>query len=564
MTVEPQNAHDPDDDDFYVLGEEDSDSSASPSEDQGNSRPRGAGAGHGPGTVAEEEDVLFVPTEEQRHVAGETPFTGEAGAKWEEELTAVDAMREAGEAGEDLAPEAEASDEDLSRYAPTGDFAIMDASAQLAEVDRAVNAGPAGAQEAGDAGGLPADGAEDAEAAEMTAEDDAWAPVESSDDPLLEGPGVGAEGGQEAPGMVGDATSAEDAAVAAAAAAAVHGPTIVAGRGAHRRRRVGGLVAAAVLLVCCGGGYLAWQQGWVGTSEEPPTLVERAEIPRPRVTVTPAPPAVVKGEEPGTDSKPGPKPEPRSTSGPTPDPKVAQNPLPPPVDPTPQGDPATPPGGAQTGSQLPDLARELGSLQVGEGLTIKETPVQESPRERVSMNGIVPGSQAFAQLRNGNFFVGSIKAVDTDVVTLKLEKGEVTLGIVDLKTIVSLASSEYRELKRVEQGFVRLNNRNRLLGTILASQDENIILENKANRVVIPRSEIEELGVAKATVRFADEDNSWVDRMIERQLSEQEAKDKDKDKDKFSPSPLVEQKAKQAEKAKVKSVVDDESGTRPK
>ena len=122
-----------------------------------------------------------------------------------------------------------------------------------------------------------------------------------------------------------------------------------------------------------------------------------------------------------------------------------------------------------------------------------------------------------------------------------------------------LASSEYQELKRVDQGFVRLNNRNRLLGTILTTKDENIILENKANRVVIPKSAIEELGtVGRTNVRLADEDNSWVDRVIEKQMQDRGGKPEAQSGQDGGANTRAK------DKQKVKSVIGDDAAARPK
>ena len=433
--------------------------------------------------------------------------------------------------------------------------------------------------------------AEPGTAAVSGATDD-WAPVEVNPDPLAAGVEVAAAAQALAEGESQDEFAAESAAEPETGTAGEEAfveadarPALVLVGGEDRPQRRGGMLAAAALLLVGGGGFFAYQRGWL-TQSEPQAPIVRAEVPRPDGFQAPLPPLgnptpasqpastqkdplqkdplqkdpnvptdSGKGEElPPPQSQPTRDPQPSDPNpeiGKVPDLKgtdpVATDPLPPVAVTTkdPKSDPADP-------------ARELGTVQIGEGLTMREAPKEPVVAgAKQALRGILPGSQAFAQLNNGNFFVGNVKAVDADFVTLRLEKGEVTLAVAQLKTIVPLASSEYQQLKKVDQGFVRLNNRNRLLGTILATKDENIILENKANRIVIPKSAIEELGtVGRTSVRLADEDNSWVDRVIEKQLQ-------DRDPKPDAGSPVQSGKGRK-DKPKVKSVVGEDTGARPK
>lgn len=652
------------DDDFYVLGDEDTDV-APPREstDTTSSPRRGAFAQ----TSSQEEDLLFTPTDAQQSVGPESSFVERQGRNWggaglSAEAIGIPIESDAKEPAEEpLLPEAAESTEGpfaeeeklevfdvntssprLVAVEPESDLGLVDdeqggfhdddlaASAEPprlhprrtvhltdrgtpdvpmpelradtdAEAEEVVaNLSDAAESVEGEAeaaveaelGGEPTvfldeNGElvqEDVAQPEAEAAQDDWAPVEANADPLAAGVEavVAAEalanGSQEQEFAAEGEAEAEPVGVGEEAfVEAEQGPTLVAVGAGDRPRRRGGLLAAAALLLVGGGGFFAYQRGWLTNPE--PENTTRAEIPRPigyQATQPPVPTKIPASQPTSVAHQPDPEVEiavptpkvtPESLPTRTPDeepPKVeiAKTPDPKVEDPKPTDPKTTDP---KVGDPLPPVAvttpdptKELGTVQIGEGLTMREAPKDPTSKPANSgLRSILPGSQAFAQLHNGNFFVGNVKAVDADFVTLRLEKGEVTLSVTELKTIVPLASSEYQQLKKVDQGFVRLNNRNRLLGTILATKDENIILENKANRVVIPKSAIEELGtVGRTSVRLADEDNTWVDRVIEKQLSDRAPKAD-------AQKPTTDGKGKKTP-PKVKSVVGDDAAARPK
>lgn len=136
---------------------------------------------------------------------------------------------------------------------------------------------------------------------------------------------------------------------------------------------------------------------------------------------------------------------------------------------------------------------------------------------------LTPGTSALAHLRNGNYFIGTVKAVDASMVTLKLDKGEVTIASADIRKVSKLGSAEFLELQRSVSGFVRLSNNNRLVGAILASvADDNIVLEMKSDRIILPRSAIDEIvrQPEQGEVRFdlGESEEKWLQDLAERQL----------------------------------------------
>ena len=621
MTGDQSRSEDFDqDDDFYVVGDEDQDnpSSGSTAEPQAPAaKPKKAAFSQ---TGPEEEDMLFTPTQAQIGTGHESGFLEKSRKAWPGSELSEDAIGipvgsapqtaglgddddEPGFDGEDErfevveagnssprlvavepdsalgVPDEEAPTEEEESEAPQTDDAtivssIEDAAAAVTETGEETDEQEIGAEPT-----VFLEEGESAESLEQDADSPAetgdWAPIEAPTDPLSAG--VAAAVAQETGAEVGDdptSVEAQEPAFGAAGEEALvgagAGPSLVAGAGRDRPRRRGSmLLLAATLLLAGGGAFLAYQDGWFKNQEPQPTVV-RAEVPRPKNYEAPTPPPKptpmpVASQPTRVD------PEPEPASQPTPiEPVVVVTPdtIPirelPPVDskPTPIVVEVTPE--PQKDPPMPDPGREAGLLQVGDGLTMHEVGKDATTQPvKAALNGLVPGSQAFAQLQNGNFFVGNVKAIDAEYVTLKLEKGEVTLSVGDLKTIVPLASSEYQELKKVDQGFVRLNNRNRLLGSILKTKGENIVLENKANRIVIPKSEIEELGtVVRNNVRLADEDDAWAEKVVEKQLQDRAAK-KDQ-KDQKAGTPETTKKGDKAEKPKVKGIVGDDSAARPK
>jgi hypothetical protein len=109
------------------------------------------------------------------------------------------------------------------------------------------------------------------------------------------------------------------------------------------------------------------------------------------------------------------------------------------------------------------------------------------------------------------------------MVTLKLDKGEVTIASGDIRKVSKLGSAEFLELQRSVSGFVRLSNNNRLVGSILSSvADDNIVLEMKSDRIILPKSAIDEIvrQPEQGEVRFdlGESEEKWLQDLAERQL----------------------------------------------
>ena len=71
-----------------------------------------------------------------------------------------------------------------------------------------------------------------------------------------------------------------------------------------------------------------------------------------------------------------------------------------------------------------------------------------------AVEGMLPGSRAFAQLHNGNYFIGSVKASSKDSITLRVETGEVTLATTSISRLHELGSSDYESLQKDRKSVV--------------------------------------------------------------------------------------------------------------
>ena len=167
-------------------------------------------------------------------------------------------------------------------------------------------------------------------------------------------------------------------------------------------------------------------------------------------------------------------------------------------------------------SKKPGLARFGDGLMVG-GVATGVAPIK-------AMDGVMPGSRAFAQLHNGNYFIGKVKHVADETITLRVETGEVTLATAEIATLTRLGTTDYDELQKATKGFVRLTNNNRLIGGILSRiADDHIVLEFRSNRVMLPRSAIGEIVSGQSSddkVRLGTttEEDSWIRSLAKRQL----------------------------------------------
>ncbi|MCA8956386.1 MAG: hypothetical protein KDC87_09940 [Planctomycetes bacterium] len=150
-------------------------------------------------------------------------------------------------------------------------------------------------------------------------------------------------------------------------------------------------------------------------------------------------------------------------------------------------------------------------------------------------SGLLMGSSALAQLYNDNIFVGKVKSLDASYVTLRLETGEITLARAGIRTLTTLAAGEAQEWRRaVATGILRLRNNNRLNGQIVETRDDAVVLQLNANRVVVPRTAIEEVSEGRRKgIQFADgeelDQDSWFKNLVERRI---QAKKKERDKTK--------------------------------
>ncbi len=334
--------------------------------------------------------------------------------------------------------------------------------------------------------------------------------------------------------------------------------TVVAA--APRRRTMGLLVSLAASLAILGtGATVAMRPEWFGLSLE----VERvpsAQVTRPEIRVAVPPPALPALPEPTATPEvpPATTPEPVVTSpaeplppapstGPdTPQPAPSQpvvvpentEPAPLPPTPTPTGLPADQeavvaaepvppleqawPVPSVRDPDAPQVVRS-GLVRLDDNVLLGEETGGPARRVVEPIEGMVPGSRAFAQLHNGNYFIGSVKAVDRSSLTLRMEEGEVTLPVAGIVRLTALGTKDYDELQKVTSGTIRLTNNNRLVGSILSGiADDHIVLEFRSNRVMLPKSAIGEVvaGQEQQDVRLdtTSEEDAWLRRLAAREL----------------------------------------------
>jgi hypothetical protein len=326
---------------------------------------------------------------------------------------------------------------------------------------------------------------------------------------------------------------------------------------------------AAVVLVLVGGATVLMRPEWFGIAFEP-ERVERAQIVRPVVVVEVPEPAAPPVMAVVTPEAPSPAPSMAAASGHEPVAPVATNapptsggetngrqipdapPTPPAVaTPTVGGEPAVaqvagapalpqvvPPVAAapetvsswpiavaappvapptSTGAPAPRLVR------IGENLLVGSAARETAPRAVQAVNSVIPGSRAFAQLQNGNYFVGSVKCIGESSITLRVDTGEVTLAVADIEHLTELDSANYNELQKATTGFVRLTNNNRLVGGILSRiADDHVVLEFRSNRVMLPKSAVGKIvsgdGDSGVRLETTSEEDAWLRRIAERQL----------------------------------------------
>jgi hypothetical protein len=300
---------------------------------------------------------------------------------------------------------------------------------------------------------------------------------------------------------------------------------------------------AASLAVLAAGAVIVVRPEWFGLRFEP-EIAQNVQIQRPRIEVIVPPPPMPQpvSEIPVT---PTPVEDKTPQVAPKVPPKEVVQVAPPvqppvetttgPVEPTtPANDPSvatTPvvpvPSPAETTSSWPVLAKgtempkggRSGLVRIGNNLLVGN---QEEDFGK-AVEGMLPGSRAFAQLYNGNYFIGSVKTSDKESITLRVDTGEVTLATSSISRLHELGSADYESLQKVTSGFIRLTNNNRLVGGILSGiADDHVVLEFRSNRVMLPKSAIGEVvqGEGDAAVRLdtTSEEDDWLRKLVERQL----------------------------------------------
>lgn len=324
--------------------------------------------------------------------------------------------------------------------------------------------------------------------------------------------------------------------------------------GARRRGRMRLLVSlAASTMLAAAAAVVALQPDWFGLANAP-EQAQTAAVQRPRVEVAlptppepraravapvpaPSPTAVEPAHPvvpapqpvPVPEAKPQPAPEPKGET-PTPvatEPAPVPVPVPAPVPtvPSPAPEPVasapalTVPPGVKNGTGKSGRRDGAGLVRIGDNLMVGA----EAGGAAQVVDGMLPGTRAFAQLHNGNFFIGSVKVADHEHITLRVETGEVTLATASIARLHALGSADYEALQKVASGFVRLTNNNRLVGGILSGiADDHIVLEFRSNRVMLPKSAIGEVvrGDGDAAVRLdtTREEDDWLRTLAERQL----------------------------------------------
>lgn len=187
-------------------------------------------------------------------------------------------------------------------------------------------------------------------------------------------------------------------------------------------------------------------------------------------------------------------------------------------------EPARPDWPVATATPLPSETkpRAPAMVRIGENLMLGEVTGPTASTAQ-PVDGVLPGTRAFAQLRNGNYFIGSVKVASSDRLTLRINEGEVTLAADDIARLTELGSADYEQLQKATSGFIRLTNNNRLVGGILSEiADDHVVLEFRSNRVMLPKSAVgqvvkigEESDVRLDVTR---EEDDWVRGLAEREL----------------------------------------------
>lgn len=127
--------------------------------------------------------------------------------------------------------------------------------------------------------------------------------------------------------------------------------------------------------------------------------------------------------------------------------------------------------------------------------------------------GIVRGARAFAQLHNGNFFVGRVQKIRPEEVLIGLANdSEITFVPGDLQKLLPLAEAEEQVLKSGPDGYVRLKNRNKIWGRILSNLPNVVTIDTGESRIILPKSTILEVSAKPRTeVELGRDEQDWGD-----------------------------------------------------
>ncbi len=529
-------------------------------EDAGRPGQPGARDGIGVPEPRDEEDILFGDTSAASCAddgfAAPQQFAERSRARWgganfSEAEIGIPVDADADAAAEPPAPEVE---ED---FALDGDveLELVDTESELlAEPEPAMAAADAGEGEEvtfildeseGTAGwqdeavpvadeGFVVDEAAAEELQPALAADDAWAPV-AEDVGWAEGTAAATD---EAVAAEAEATWSETEAgepVAVGAGDEVYleaAPQVFVGPPQRRVFRGWMLSAAAALLVVVGGMAVVLRPDWIGLRVTP-ELVERVQVARPTVAVAVAEPALPTEEELRVAVAPTPVvPDQPPVSPVATVPQPVAQPQPQPVDPvatvpTPAPTPPVAASAGQDPAPAP-LPQPSSLLPAGDNLLVGgfEIPAGK-PVDVMAIPGVVPGGRAFVQLRNGNFFIGSVKGADADVLVMRVDNGEVSLPVANLQRIAALGSAEYNDLQRATSGFIRLQNNNRLVGSILQSvMDDHVVIEMRSNRVLLPKAAVGEIvqgGNGEVFFGTGTDEDLWLRRQAEQRLRDLQA-----------------------------------------
>ena len=313
-----------------------------------------------------------------------------------------------------------------------------------------------------------------------------------------------------------------------------HDAVVIGGPGASRRRWGGALAAAAALVVVgLTAGVLSRPDLFgVGVA---PVRVERVELPRPVIAVQVAEPAKVDAPAPrvaveqtsSSDTAVAKAEVGGASTVPQPAAKAEQTQ---PVDLVASSTPGSTAApdvvtGAWPAAPAAETAPRGGALaRFGDDLLVGGANVDSAAAAGVSaLASVAPGSRAFAQLHNGNYFVGRVKKVAEAAITLRVATGEVTLPRDAVAQLTRLGSAEYEELQRATQGSVRLTNNQRLVGGILTRiADDHVVLEVRSNRVMLPKDSVGQIlsGDDGREVRLGttSEEDHWLRTIAAREL----------------------------------------------